>query len=286
MNNKDKFLEKRKIKLKPIIKPGGMNPKGHDGEFMYTGTEIIFVLPYNVRKGRLESVLTPEEQKFFEEALDEDLSIHRKTNNFWHRFSIRIRKDDKLMDNGYELDLSDPLDNLRYRLLKIQPLVAPDWESRFRRGEYRFALVDERDEEIRHAEQVDVKKEAYLFLGKIEDSKTKMYDFLRVMGKMPPKNSSKESLKKLIDDMISDPKMIHKVLEAAKDEDYEIKLLINNAVDLGVIEKKRNKYYLPGGDPINPMDSTLKGTVEKLKEYKRDTDDIYLMILTQVNESK
>jgi hypothetical protein len=286
MKNASKFLENRRVILKPIVKPGGMLGKGHDGEFMYTGTQIQFVLPYNIRKGRLESILTPEEQEFFEEALDVDLNIHKKTNNFWHTFTISIRKDDKLMKNGLVLDLNDPMDNLRYRLLKIQPAVAPSWDKRFERGEYRFALVDENEMAENRSKMADKRKEAYMFLGKIEDSKEKMRNVLRVYGKMPSEDATREYLKGEIDKIIENPKTLDRLLAVIRDKDYDKKLLIEDAVECGAIKKQKRKYYLPGGDPINANDPSLEGTVEALNKYEAEGDDIYIRIKTQVENCK
>jgi hypothetical protein len=287
MNAKDKkFLENRKVILKPIIKPGSPFGKGHDGEFMYTGSVIQFVLPYNIKKGRLENILTAEEQEYFEEKLDADLNIHKKVDNFWHTFAITIRKDTKLMDNGYELDLSDPVDNLKYRLLKIQPAVAPNWASRFKRGEYRFALVDDSELVEEKAMNADLKKKAYMFLGKVETSKKKMTDFLRVYGKTPPDDASLDYLKSEIDAIIEDKKELKKLLKIIEDPNYEMKLFIEDALDCGAITKKQGKYYLPGGDLINPSDPRLDGTVSMLNKYKKEADDIFLIMEERVRNCK
>lgn len=280
------FLEDRKVILKPISKPGGMNPKGHDGEFMYSGTEVHFVLPYNIRKGRLESILTREEQEFFEKVLNEDLSIHNKVDNYWNTFTVKIRKDDRLMRNGYELDLSDPIDNLRWRLLKIQAHVAPSWNERHDRGEYTFALVNEEEMVESRAKVADKKKDAYIFLGKVESSPSKMINFLRVCGKRPSNTATVSFLKGEIDKLIEDPKTIDLVLSIINDENYDMKLFIEDAIEVGAITKKGKKYFLQGGDVINANDPTLEGTVSQMNIYKRDTDDIYLRIDKQIKNSK
>ena len=50
------ILENKKVKLMPIPKPGGMFPAGHDGEFMFTGTAISFVVPYDVKHNRYPTI--------------------------------------------------------------------------------------------------------------------------------------------------------------------------------------------------------------------------------------
>jgi hypothetical protein len=279
------FLEDRKVILKPIMKPGLMNGAGHDGEFMYTGTEIHFCLPYNIKKGRLESILSREEQAFFEHELGENLSIHNKVDNYWNKFFVKIRKDDRLMRSGYDLDLNDVMDNLRWRLLKTQPHVAPSWNERYDRGEYTFALVNESELVESKARITDKRKEAYKFLGKIGTSPSKMINFLRVYGKKPSKTATVDFLNAEIDKLIENAATIDSVLRIINDDNYEIKLFIEDAIEIGAILKKGRKYFLQGGDAINENDPSLDGTVSQLKIYKRDTDDIYLRIDTQIKKS-
>lgn len=283
---KREFLEDRKVILKPVIKPGGMNPKGHDGEFMYSGTEVHFVLPYNIHKGRLETVLTPEEQEYFEGALGEDLNIHRKKDNYWHTFRIKIRKDDRLMRIGYELDLNDHTDYLRWKVLQLSPDVAPSWRERFDKGSYIFALADEHELTENRARMADRRKKAYRFFGKIDSSKKKMRDFLRVYGKIASESATLDFLNGAIDNLIENPGTINKVLEIIDDENYDMRLFIEDAVECGAMIKKGGKFYLQGGDAINKNNPSIEGTVEQMNLYKRDTDDIYLRIDTQIKNSK
>ena len=284
MANKKTFLENRKVILRPIVKEGGMNPKGHDGHFMYSGTEIQFVLPYNAKKSRLETILTTQEQDFFEDLLDEDLSIHKKKDNFWHSFRVRIRKDDKLMDMGYELDLNDPIDNLRWRMLKLNPAIAPSWAERNKRGEYKFALVDANELVETKARKTDKKKKAYIWLGSVEHSPSKMINFLRVYGAKPAPDANPDWLKSEIDKLIENE--LDKVLAIIDDKDFDMKLFINDAIEAGAIVKKNRKYYLPGGDPINDNDPSLKGTVDALNKYKKEGDEIYVRIEAQIESNK
>lgn len=283
--DRSNFLEDRTVILKPIIKPGSMNGKGHDGEFMYTGTEVHYVLPYNIQKGRLETILTPDEQDFFENLLDLDLSIHKKEDNFWHSFKIKIRKDEKLMTEGYSMNLNDPIDNLRWRVLKLQRHVAPSWGERFNRAEYQFALVGSEELTENRARIADKRKEAYMFLGKIDNSESKMRNFLRVYGKAVSASATLGFMKGEIDKLIENPATIDGVLDVINDPNYEMKLFIDDAVECGALVKKGKKYYLQGGDPVNENDPSLEGTVRALNAYKRDTDDIYLRIDTQIKNA-
>ncbi len=264
-----------------------MNPQGHDGHFMYSGTIVRFVVPVNVKRGTLENPLSETEQIFLEERLGEDLNIHKKgLDNYWRRFEIVIRKDDALVSNGFTLDLSDPIDYIRYKVLSIQPNVAASWEERYDRGEYTFALVDTAQMVDTEAINVDRKKEAYLFLASIENSNDKMRDFLRVFGRVTSADATTGYLKTELDKIISTTNTLNRMLAIINDENYELRLFIEDAVDCGAIVKTGNKYSLPGGDYINPVSPNLEGTLSMLKKLKKETDEIYLIIETQIKESR
>lgn len=281
-------LEQKKVKLMPIPKPGGMFEAGHDGEFMFTGTMLRFVLPYDIRHHKFPAVFKDiTEQSAFEALLGVDLNMYNNDKNgFWKRFEIKIIKDDKLMKYGYVLDLNDPMDALKYRVCKHIPQIAPSWAERFDNPSYRLALVMEGEIEEATAKKADNKKRAYLFFGKIENSRQKMIDLLRVLGEAPPKNASVEWLKTSIDNIIDNPNTLPKFLGIIDDENYEFKLFVEDAKECGAIIMKERKYYLPGGDAINPADPTLSGTISILKKYKSETDPIYIRIQTQIDNSK
>jgi hypothetical protein len=283
---KASFLENKTVRLMPILKDGGMNPKGHDGEFMYSGTIVRFVVPLNVRKARLEDPLTREEKMFFEDDLDEDLNIHKKKDNYWKKFEIVIRKDDKLMNDGFEMNLEDSIDYLRYKVLLIQPNVAPSWEERFDRGEYMFALVDDSAQVNEDAAKVDRKKDAYIFLSKVESSRDKMLSFLKVFGKRQAGNATVEFLKSEINKIIEDPINLNRMTALITDDDYDVMLFIEEAVECGAIRFSNKKYTLPGGDYLNQNNPYLGGTIEAINKLKAATDEVYLTISTQIKESK
>lgn len=282
-------LEKgKKVKLMPIVKGGGMFEKGHDGEFMYTGTVLRMVLPYDVRHHKYPQVFDSiEEQTAFEILLGADLNMYsQKKDGFWSKFEVKIIKDDKLMKYGYVLDLSDPMDALKYRVLKHVPQIAPSWAERYDNPAYRLAMVADGELEEEIVKKVDNKKKAYMFLGKIESNKQQMIDVLRVLGEAPAKNASTEFLKSNIDNYIEDPNKLPKLLAIISDPNYEMKIFVEDAKDCGAIILRERKYYLAGGDLINPADPTLAGTISVLKKYKEETDPIYLMLLSQIENSK
>lgn len=281
-------LEDKLIRLMPIPRPGGMFDEKHDGAFMYTGTVLSFVLPWDIKHHRYPPIFeSATEQQAFETLLGIDLNLYNSDKKgFWKTFNIRIVKDDKLMKYGYTLDLKDAMDALKYRVCKHIPQIAPSWKEKDDNPAYRLAMVASGEMEQAGAKKADNKKKAYLFFGKIEGSTQKMIDLLRVMGEAPPKNASIEWLKGTIDNIIDDPNKIGKFLSIIDDANYEFKLFIEDAKECGAIVVRDRKFYLPGGDPINPANPTYEGTLEILKKYKEETDPIYIRIQTQIDNSK
>lgn len=282
-------LDNKVVRLMPITRAGGMfKEESHDGAFMFTGTVLSFVLPFDVKHHRFPTVFeTIDEQIAFETLLGVDLNMYNNDKkSFWKTFNIKIVKDDKLMKYGYTLDLRDPMDALKYRVCKVIPQIAPSWKEKDDNPAYRLAIVLEGEMEQAGAKKADNRKRAYLFFGKIDGSQEKMYDLLRVMGEAPPKNATIAWLKGTIDQMIEDPKKIGKFLSVIDDENYEFKLFIEDAKECGAIVVRDRKFYLPGGDPINPADPTYEGTIGILKKYKEETDPIYIRIQTQIENSK
>jgi len=273
------ILVKKTVKVVPIIRGSSWLHKGHDGEFLYTGCKHSYCLPLDIKKGRLVNILDKEEQEFFEAELfykPGDLSIYKKTENFWKKFRVDVDK------NGMFLDLSDPIDNLRHRLLSVCPSIAPSWNLRFASGEYKFAIVDTDVEVEDRIKAKDKKKKAYKFLGSIENNWDKMYDFLRVFGRKPAKTASKDFLQAEIDKLIEEPASLEILISLIDDKHYDIKIFIENAVQAKAIVKTgKTQYSLPGGDVIG---GTLDATIEYLTDPKNQ--DVYLQIKAQIEAAK
>jgi hypothetical protein len=275
-------LQEKKVKVVPVPRASNL-PAGHDGEFMFTGTKYSVCLPFDLKKNRLASILTREEQRFFEKELDleeGDLSIHKKKDNFWHTFYVVLDKDD------YELDLQDPIDNLRYRVLAVQPTVAPSWEQRYHSGAYKFALVDEEIKTKIAVAQTNTRKDAYKFLGKVEDNAERMRDVLRIYGEDPgargkqKKETYTSKLVNRLGELIDDDASLVKLMKVVNDPHFEMKIFIEDALAISALTKEGTKYYLPGDDKIG-------GTLQEAIDYFKNpvNQDVYLKIKNQIELS-
>jgi len=281
------YLEKKKIHLKPVPKGGKMiSSPAHIAYFQMEGASNWFQLPKDANKGTLVNPFESEEEKeFFEDILDVNLSVHRKQDNFWNTFFVKVKKDYNLMHDGYVFDLSDPWDNLRYRVTKLQSFVAPSWDERFSRGEYKFALVDEGFEEAKAAEKTDKMTEAFMKYGEVRTSVSKMSDILGVYflekHKMDqvPEDASKEWLQKELYKIVQDENELF--LQIANDPESKIKNLIVGGIRVGaVIKEARNKYTLPG----EGTSYTYKELVDYLSGAEKLKEDVYLKLVAQVNK--
>jgi hypothetical protein len=282
------YLQNKKVFLKPVVRGGKMitSPE-HVAYFQYEGAGNWFQLPKNKLGALINPFNSDEEKQFFEGELDTDLNVNKKKDNFWHTFFVKVIKDYNLMHEGYIFNLADPLDNIRYRVTKLQPHVAPNWDSRTSRPEYRFALVEEGYAEER--EQTDTNKtiEAFTYLGSIQNSNKAMKDFLGVYymekNKMEhvPEDAEKDWLRKEIRKVIDEE--IDLALKIIKDPSAKIKSFILQGIRAGaIIKSARNKYDIPG----EGVSYTYDELVSYLTNAEEVKADIYLKISAQIKVSK
>jgi len=283
------YLQKKKLYLKPIPRGNKMisDPK-HSGYFMWEGASKHFCLLANKYGMLINPFSSEDEERFFSEILDIDLNIYKKDTNFWHDFYVKITKDHNLMANGIPYDLSDPMDNIRIRILKQQKEVAPSWEERFSHIEYRFAFVEEDYEEIVHNKEMDMMETIWTYWGEVKSSVKKMRDFLAIYWmtkrtlKDVPADATKEFLtseiKKLID---SDKEGVYAVIN---DPDLQVKNFIAKGIRVGAIMKEGvGTYYTVGNEDSK---YNLAEFIAHIKFLKDSTDPIYLKMEAQINTQK
>lgn len=273
----NEILINKKIKVTPIIRAGGIFPKGHDGEHMFTDATWSTQIPRSANKNTLVEILTPEEREAFETEFDlpkGTMSFYKIDNPYWSKYRVSIPK------GGKELNLADPVDFLEYRtLLANKKTIAPNWETRLNSGEYKFALVDQ-DEQIKaETTKADLTKTAWKYYGKIEDSVEEMQNVLRLYGKKTTSNKIeflRTEISKLIEENIKE------FLSIMEDPKFKIKIFIDKAVMKNILERTSTSgYALKGGVEIG---RNLIETIEFLESPRNQ--DIYLKIKAQVENTK
>jgi hypothetical protein len=275
-------IPSKTVVVKPILRARNplISDPEHEAFFLFGNATRDYCLPVD-RQGNLISPFTSkEEQTWLEEELDVDLNYHKAKNNFWHTFKVKLGKDIK------RLNLENPKHYLEYIMLKANKQeIAPDGDSMSNKATYRYALVSEEFETKKRVTTADMKIEAYMELGKLKDDKQAMIDFLRVYGKKVSDQSKKDFLVDEIQKIIDDN--IEAFLGVVKDkENYELKLLIERAVDCGAVIKRGREYFLQGGDPLSGAGdkSILSNVLIYLKA--KANQDILLNIQTRVKNAK
>ncbi len=277
------ILQDKKVEVKPIVRSSAYLPAEHDGASLYTGAKWGTTLPINKNTNQLVAILDKEEQRIFEDELNKkkgELDFYNKDNSFWNTFEVVIEKE------GLILDLSNPVDYLKYKILLVDPRIAPSWAMRNEDGRYRFALVEEGYEVAEINKRQDKTRRAHRAFGRIEEFTNKMADVLEVYGKKIPKNADAEWLKAEIGKMIEDPKKIDDFLAIVEDPNFETRLMITQAVEVGaIIRSGKNGYKLPGvEDKENNTADNISEMINFLKSPRNHP--ILLKIKAQIEASK
>tara|TARA_R100001463_G_scaffold42850_2_gene89585 strand:+ start:4451 stop:5308 length:858 start_codon:yes stop_codon:yes gene_type:complete len=235
-----------KVRIKLIAK--GVNSlitdPAHEAYNLFGTSTRDYLVPVD-RQGNLHNPFESTAEKLWlEKELDLDLNYHRNEKNYFHTASVSLGKSDK------RIDLSNPKQYLEYIILRAnKQYVAPSLAASTKKATYKYVIVAENAEIKATASKANQRIEAYKFLGKIEDDKQAMLDFLKVYGKKVSSVSKIEFLVGEIEKIISDD--LEGFLTTAKDKgNYELKLIIAKGVEAGAIMKDKRKYYLPGGDAL------------------------------------
>lgn len=277
----------RKVSIVPVRRKSEWLPKGNEAEFLFGESYFEVIVPRREVGGALFDPLTSEERDYFENkeasGLDfnpGDLGIHRKKDNYWNAFRV------KLKDETRVLDLSDPMDYIRYKvLLTDKDSIAPSWEKRFSKGTYKFALVEEGQREEAEVNETENLAEAYVAFSKMKNSATKMTNFLNVYystrpgSKRVPSNATKEFLVAEIGKIIKSE--LREFLAITKDADYDNRVFVQTALRVGAVVRKGNAYALPEGGIIGT-------TIPEVIAYVKNdlNNDEVLKIKARIEASK
>lgn len=266
------YLEKRKVKVKPVESSGKWSNLLIKGEerrkdpFLLNKAKRSFQIPYN-RKGELVKVLDdyeshytaqfPDqkltEQQFFEKVLGFDLSrFVQGKKNFW-RFNEKGRV--TIGKQGLDLNLSEALDMLKYKILLAQDSIAKTYESRLS-GNYEFVMVDQNKLISKRLEVSKSKADAYAKLTELLANERRMIDFIKATGKNVPIKVTNDWLKdQLVTSLEND---YAGFLNIANDELFEDRVFIYDAVKAGgIIKVSKARYALDNGKELGDIRDTI-----------------------------
>lgn len=261
------YLQNKKVSIKLVDKYRSGFSKISDGNTIWRGSKRIYQLPTNQYDRLLNVLNDPEEQQFFEERMGLEkgsLSTSARKNNFWREFKVTLDK------KGRTLDLTDPEDYLAYKVLLVTPAVANSIDS-INVMVHDFYMVTEEEERETGNRIAEKFEEASSLFNKISKSDAKMRSILRLLGKNLAKDADTKWMKSELVKIINQKEIIRGVpniddfISVANDPNFEMKIFIMDARELGEIFVEGSTYKLRSGDP---MGFDLDQAISFLKDPK------------------
>lgn len=234
--------------------------------------------------GTYKNVLTKNEKKFLEEfmGLEYDaLSIYKKVDNYWDNFTVRLTK------QGIVLDLSDPNDYIKYKVLRANNDIIADSLETLRdkpRPTYKFYMTIEDEETAIANDNMTAIMKCYKEFGKYESD----YDTLKcvvelIEGRPLSSNTKLDAIKAKVNTLIQE--RTKEFLKTITDEYLSEIVLIKKALSSGVIAKRGDYYYLASDNrPLcnnneNPVLSVAARYISLPKNQ-----ELRLLIEAKINE--
>lgn len=237
----DFTLPDTKVIVKYIKRKTGMASTVEDNHVisggMLSGSVKKFYTPL-LRNGSLANVLTKEEKFYLEDLTGIDLSIY---GEFWLTHYVGLFKEDNIFD------LSNPLDYISFKILKsYKNDIAPSWKEKNIKQTYQFVITTDDEELADKKVTLNTKMEAYMLYGKIMEDKDKLIGILALLTNQPiSKDTKLDWLQAKVSEQVDSKSKLF--VDLMKDKSLETKLLINEGLTKGVIQKNGNKYKTSDG---------------------------------------
>lgn len=209
-----------------------------------------------LRSGMLADVLTKQEKDYLEYVLGLEpnaMSIYNKDNNFWSTANPNGISSVTLTKQDNYLDLSIPSDYIKYKILlanKESIAASPTILQDMPRATYEFVLISDNETNKMDRIEMSTKMKCYKEFGKIEDNADILKLVIETVEGRPISNNTKlEVLQTKINSIIqTNGKLFLKVVD---DPYLSTKVLINKAIDAGIIAKRGTYLYMRDtGDPL------------------------------------
>jgi len=243
------FLRDEKVTIKYINRESAdiKDPKHVAYGGLFQTAEIAIPAP-TMDNQKMKNLLTNEEKAGLEHILKGmNLSIY---GDFWKKTAhdegilpIFLGKDE------LTLDLSDPYDYIKYKVLFISPIVANSLNEVRNKATYRFVMTSEGEETAREKDKVGYKVMAFEAYVAHKNNKEILRYILRNLGKYTSKNQKLDFLQ------VETSKLIEKnpslFVTVAADKQIKIKVLMEECVENGIVVRKDEKYYDIDGQPLS-----------------------------------
>lgn len=190
------------------------------------------------------------ELEWFEKTLNRNLNPFMPAETNWWRTGDRKLRNVEIVEGRLELDLNNPLDLLKYKiLLANEDVIAENKEvaKKFNTGRWDFIMRDAQTVENETAEEALLEANAFDLFNKLKDSKEEMIKALSVIynKEIRPSTDIKAVTVLLNQEMKKDYKFF---IEGMKDPHYDMKFLIRRLLSNRLIEYNHtyNKYSIEG----------------------------------------
>ncbi len=265
-------LRNERVIVKFVPKQTGLvsNPK----HILYGGMAEAsirwFTLP-RLSSGMYVNALTDREKVYLEEIMGLEynaLSIYKKVDNFWDNYTVRLTKQDNI------LNLADPDDYIKYKiLLANKDYIASSLQELQDKPKatYQFVIVQEGEEAKTAKKEMNATMQSYMKFGEIQDEADKLRVIIETIDGRPLAKSTKlEFLQEKINKLIqADPKLF---LRVTGDPYLDTKVLIKKAIEEGLISNRGGMLYLKSdGSPLceDNEEPTLSVAAKFLSAPKR-----------------
>jgi len=249
------FLEDKIVTVKFISKEtNGIKDIKHVAYGgLLNGAEVGIPAP-TMDNGKMKNLLTNVEKEGLEHILKGvDLSIY---GTFWKEggaaydmgiLPIYLGKDE------LKLDISDPYDFIKYKVLKACPIVANNLDEVKHRATNRWVLTSASEQMAKELGKVGNKVTAYKLYVKYEDNKEVLRYTLRNLGRNTNRSNKLDFLQsELHKELEKNPSLLCSIMG---DEYLKQKVLLETCLEFGAVNKVDKKFYTLDDEPISDGDT-------------------------------
>jgi hypothetical protein len=284
------YLSNKEIKIIPSPRIGkmGIKNENHITYFMHDDCSVNFCLPLTSR-GDLVNIFTSEdERKYFEEATGQDLNKN-KQGNFFEKFKVKIIMSRSLLKTGFSFNLADPMDNLRFRVVKANSdIIAPSWNERKLKNSYKWAIVDSEKIESESSDAYNINMEYWNIIGKYNTESDlkillKMYYGLIGSSKTIPSDATKLLLMKEINKIGESDVDKKKFVNMCIDKFFHIRKFILKGIEKNVFKKESLNTYVIKNES---QTYTFNELVKEISALKEIDDDKYFKLESEIEDKQ
>lgn len=240
--------------LKGKVEVRSLHKTKFGGLAQYPNTQGVVLTPRLGSSGSYLTGLSKEEEGELERLLNVTPgTLNARNVEFWAGIEIRIK-------NKTTLDLSNPMDYVKYKALLNDPKVCPSSMELNKYPSAEFVIYNEEAEASKEAAKVDVKIEAAEKFHELSEEEKR--EVLILFGKGSMRLASPNLIKTTLFRLMEEnPRLF---LNTLKDPNLKTLVFIEKLIEGGVLRKKGYDYIY--GDDI--LGSGINSVVDYLNNPK------------------